>query len=32
MSSLPTVDEFVCLIVVLTVLPAKLYAEDELKL
>ena len=31
MSSLPIVDEFLQLVVVLTVSPAKLYGEDELK-
>ena len=32
MSSLPIVDKFLWLVVVLTVSPAKLYAEDKLKL
>ena len=32
MSSLPIVDEFLRLVVVLTVSPAELYAEDELKI
>ena len=32
MSSLPIVDKVLRLVVVLTVLPAKLYAEDELKI
>ena len=31
MSSFPMVDEFLRLVVVLTVSPAKLYAEGELK-
>ena len=32
MSSLQIVDKFLRLVVVLTVSPAKLYAEDELKI
>ena len=32
MSSLPIVDKFLQLVLVLTVPPAKLYAEDELKI
>ena len=32
MSSLPIVDEFLLLVVLLTVSPVKLYAEDELKI
>ena len=32
MSSLPIVDEFLRLVVVLTVSPAKVYAEDKLKI
>ena len=32
MSSLPMVDKFLRLVVVLTVLPVKLFAEDKLKI
>ena len=32
MLSLPIVDKFLRLVVVLTISPAKLYAEDELKI